>query len=75
MLATRIKQGEQEILKQEFEKGILTGEAKLLHRQLQLRFGTLPPWAEEKLAQASGAQLEQWGAKILNAVSLDEVFT
>ena len=55
MLATRIQQWEQEIRKQEFEKGreegmekgILTGEAKLLRRQLQLRFGTLPTWAEK----------------------------
>ncbi|MBI3777189.1 MAG: Rpn family recombination-promoting nuclease/putative transposase [Gammaproteobacteria bacterium] len=78
MLATRIKQWEQEIRKQEFEKGIekgiLTGEAKLLHRQLQMRFGALPPWAEEKLTHATSAQIEQWGTKILSAVSLDEVF-
>ena len=74
MLATRIKQWEQEIRKQEFEKGILSGEAKLLHRQLQLRFGALPTWAEEKLAHATRAELDLWGAKILSAVTLDEVF-
>ena len=82
MLATRIQQWEQEIRKQEFEKGrekgmekgILTGEAKLLHRQLQLRFGVLPAWAEEKLAHGTRAEIELWGAKILSAVTLDEVF-
>lgn len=62
------------VCKKGIEQGILTGEVKLLHRQLQLRFGTLPPWAEEKLAHASAVQVEHWGANILNAVSLEEVF-
>lgn len=73
MLATRIKQWEQEFEKG-IEKGILTGEAKLLHRQLQMRFGALPAWAEEKVTHATSAQIEQWGTKILSEMSLDEVF-
>jgi hypothetical protein len=49
------------------------GEAALLRRQLVRRFGALPAWAEERLAQGSLEQLETWGDRVLDAATLDEV--
>lgn len=78
MLRTHLKQWEQEARQEEFEKGIekgvLTGEAAILRRLLQLRFGPLPVWADAKIAQAQRSELEQWSERVLDAISLDAVF-
>lgn len=55
------------------KKGRKEGEAALLRRLLVRRFGTLPAWAEEHLAQASLEQLETWGDRVLEAATLAEV--
>ncbi|MEO5347450.1 MAG: DUF4351 domain-containing protein [Magnetococcus sp. YQC-9] len=55
-------------------KGEQIGEAKMLRRLLQRRFGELPTWASEKLAKAESPSLEEWGLRILDAQSLDAVF-
>ncbi len=34
------------------QEGEQKGEVKMLTRQLQRRFGTLPPWASQKIAEA-----------------------
>ncbi|MEO5334358.1 MAG: DUF4351 domain-containing protein [Magnetococcus sp. YQC-5] len=49
-------------------------EAKMLMRQLQRRFGEVPAWASEKLDKAESPALEEWGLRLLDAQSLDEVF-
>ncbi|CDH43061.1 DUF4351 domain-containing protein [Candidatus Contendibacter odensensis] len=67
--ATWVRQYEQ----QGIEKGIEKGEALLLRRQLVRRFGTLPEWAEQRLKQATTAQLETWGDQVLEAATLTEV--
>jgi len=46
----------------------------LLKKLLHKRFGLLPDWAEVKLAQASGYELESWAEAILDAKTLNEVF-
>ena len=82
MLATRVKQWEQELVEKGREEGIekgreegvLTGEAVILRRQLKLRFGPLPAWADDKITQAQREQLEQWSERVLDAKSLDAVF-
>ncbi len=82
MLATRIKQWEQEILaegieqgvEKGIEKGIHQGESVLLRRQLERRFGSLPSWVNEKITQASRSDLEQWGVNVLDSQTLEEVF-
>ncbi len=57
-----------------FAEGESEGELKLLRKQLIRRFGTLPEWAEAKLAAADSAQLETWGERVLEAATLDEIF-
>ena len=56
------------------QEGIEKGEALLLQRQLTRRFGTLPSGIVGKIAAATSAQLEQWGDRVLDAASLEEVF-
>lgn len=90
MLATRIKQWEQEFiekglikgLEEGLEKGLekgrkegeLIGEAKILKKMLVLKFGALPDWVEQRMAQADAALLDQWVENLLDANSLEDVF-
>ena len=46
----------------------------MLERQLQRRFGRLPPATARRLDGASQADLEAWADNVLDADSLDEVF-
>jgi Domain of unknown function (DUF4351) len=57
------------------EKGVPQGESQIMPRLLTRRFGPLPDWAETKLTQASTDQLEHWADRILDAESLEAVFT
>ena len=51
------------------------GEANILTRQLQRRFGTVPDWASEKIAKADLSSLEEWSLRFVDARSLDDVFS
>ncbi len=46
---------------------------KLLTRQLETLYGTLPKWANEKIAAAQSRTLEKWMMRLLKAKSLEEV--
>ena len=54
---------------------IAKGEIKLLTRQLQQRFHEVPSWAHDKIAQADPATIEKWGMRILEAQSINDVFS
>ena len=54
--------------------GIEQGEMILLRRMLTKRFGELPQEIEIRLSQASIADLELWGDRILEAQTLTDVF-
>jgi hypothetical protein len=69
-----IARGEQIGLDKGIEKGEKQGSANLLKRQLTRRFGTLLPALEQRLADASTEQIEQWGDRVLVAETLDDVF-
>lgn len=57
-------------------EGILVGEARLLHRLLERRFGSLPTWAEARLAKAVEEDLVRWGERVLDpTVSLEQLLT
>lgn len=51
------------------------GEIAVLTRQLQRRFGIAPEWASEKIAKANLSSLEEWELRILDAQTLDDVFS
>jgi predicted transposase/invertase (TIGR01784 family) len=55
-------------------EGKLEGEVQIIVRQLNRRFGVLPTWAQQKLAEANNQQLELWSERLLDAKTLDEIF-
>jgi hypothetical protein len=56
------------------EAGIAKGQREFLLRLLVHRFGALPETVTRRVAAASTAELERWGERILDAVSLEDVF-
>ncbi len=67
------QKGRQEGRQEGEQKGRQEGEAALLRRQLERRFGALPDWARDRIAAADSAALEEWGLRVLDAGSLDDV--
>jgi predicted transposase YdaD len=56
-------------------EGRTQGSRALLVRLLTARFGPLPGAVTERLACATTEQLERWAERVLDADSLDDVFT
>jgi hypothetical protein len=91
MLATRMKAWEENQLKRLEEKlkrqwqgeaeekarqeGRQAGEAAILLRQLERRFGALPAWVRDRVATADTTALEEWGLRILDGGGLEDVLT
>ena len=61
-------------LKEGLKEGRLLGEANLVLRQLERRFGPLPDALETRVRSAGDDDLERWSLRILDATSLEEVF-
>nr|VFK42417.1 MAG: Predicted transposase YdaD [Candidatus Kentron sp. TC] len=57
------------------ELGREEGEAALLMRLLNRRFGPLSPEIERKIREASSEALALWGDRVLDAQTLEEVFS
>ena len=55
--------------------GRIEGERAVLERLLRRRFGTLPPMVGARLGSASATDLEAWADKVLDAATLEEVFS
>jgi hypothetical protein len=77
MLATRAEQWKRQWLlegEQRGEKrGEQRGEAALLLRLLERRFGALPASARDRVSAADTVMIEEWGLRLLEAASLEEV--
>ena len=81
MLATRaetwkqqwMNEGEQKGRLEGEQKGRQKGEAALLLRLLERRFGVLPDWARDRITAADTLSLEEWGLRVLDAGSLEDV--
>lgn len=81
MLASRIEEWKekwQEQWKQQWllegeQRGEQKGEAALLLRLLERRFGVLPGWARDRVLAADTVKMEEWGLRVLDAASLEEV--
>lgn len=70
-----IREGRQQGMEQGMEQGRQQGESAVLRKQLTRRFGTLDQAILNRLERASTADLEQWAENILDARTLEEVFT
>ena len=56
------------------EEGIGQGEARVLLRQLTLKFGPLPEPVRARIESADADTLLRWSERVLSADQLDEVF-
>jgi len=65
-----LQEGRQEGL----EDGLRKGQAALIHRLLELRFGSVSAEQAALLAGADLGQLSRWGERVVTAATLDEVF-
>ncbi|MGZ8216843.1 Rpn family recombination-promoting nuclease/putative transposase [Methylomagnum sp.] len=73
-MAEGLAEGRAEGLAKGLEKGRLEGEAALLQRLLTRRFGPLPESARQRLATADAETLLDWGERVLEARTLDEIW-
>jgi predicted transposase/invertase (TIGR01784 family) len=55
-------------------KGVREGESRMLLRQLEIRFGSLPEDVRKRVADAATEQLEGWAERVVSVGSLDAVF-
>jgi hypothetical protein len=55
------------------EKGLEKGEARMLVRQLRLKFGDLPDSLERRIGDADEAALLRWSERVLTAGRLEDV--
>jgi hypothetical protein len=60
--------------RQWLEEGRQQGEARLLIRQLEQKFGLLTTADHQRIQQADSEELLLWGERLLKAESLSEVF-
>jgi hypothetical protein len=56
------------------EKSYREGEARMLLRQLRLKFGPLDAATEERVRSADADRLLEWGDRILSAERLEDLF-
>lgn len=56
------------------QKGLQEGEARMLLRQLQKKFGSISSEIEGRVTTASTEQLFEWADRVLEAETLDQVF-
>ncbi len=68
------QRGMEKGLKQGLKKGRQEGEANLLLRQLERKFGPLDPKTKARIRKAKAERLLEWGERILTAERLDQVF-
>jgi hypothetical protein len=82
MLATRAEEWKQQWRREGEAAGLLKGraegraegEAVLLLRLLERRFGGLPPELQARIAAAEPPALEEWGLRLLDAATIEDVF-
>ncbi len=55
------------------QRGRQMGEAALLLRLLERRFGVVPAWARDRVLAADTVMLEEWSLRLLDLGSLEEV--
>ena len=70
-----MQQGMQKGIQQGMQKGMRQGEALALQKLLTKRFGVIPPDVLARIASASQDQVEAWLDRVLDVLTLDEVFS
>ena len=68
-----LEEGRQQGMQEGRQEGRQEGEARVLLRQLTLRFGDLPEDARKRIESADADTLLEWSERVLTASTLDEV--
>lgn len=55
------------------QQGLQQGDARLLERQLRLKFGALPEAVLRRLAEANEVTLLAWSERVLSASRVDDL--
>jgi hypothetical protein len=55
-------------------EGLVKGEAKLLTRLLEKRFGSMPGSIQQRISEADAASIEAWSDRMLDAPDLNSIF-
>jgi len=56
------------------QQGVQVGESLMLLRLLEGKFGTLSPIYQDRIQKADSEQLLQWGEKLFEVASIDQLF-
>ena len=59
---------------QGMQHGMQQGESTMLFRQMERKFGQVSEEVKQKIEAADSGTLLEWGEKILNASTIDDVF-
>jgi predicted transposase YdaD len=70
-----LQQGVQQGLQEGVRQGVQQGESRLLRKQIEKRFGAVPPWVEERLTSMSAEELEALSVRLLDAQTLHELLS
>ena len=60
-------------LEQGVEQGRVEGVRRMLLRQIERRFGSIPSWAEDSVNAASADAVDQWVLRVIDAESIEEL--
>lgn len=69
-----VLRGVQQGLQQGLQRGLQQGQRSFFLDLLRTRFPRVPPAVVERVEAADAASLTRWGARLLTATELDDVF-
>ena len=75
MLAERLIEWTEGFERKGLMQGREEGYGALVARQLTRRFGPLPAEVQTRVMQATSVQLEGWSDRLLDAATLEDVFS
>ncbi len=70
-----VEKGRQEGIQEGRQEGLAEGFRLVLQDQLSQKFGELPPSVSERIEQADHPQLQKWIGRVVNAATLDQIFS
>lgn len=72
LILKRCEEAEQVGRSQGMQQGMQQGRLDLLREQLTEKFGSLPPWATQRLEAASADDLHTWAKRVLHGTTLED---
>ena len=55
-------------------RGMATGGRNIIRLVIEKRFGTVPAWVQQRLDAMSWPEVEETADRVLDALSLEEIF-